>query len=211
MSPLHRTAGLLTWMAAQARNKRQWERREERLRDTRSFARNLLCALMLLAASTLAATAQAEILESSDSHFVLRHEATSALSADTLWERLIEPSTWWESDHTFSGDAANLTLEVVAGGHWREDWDGNSVAHGRVLTVLKGRILTMEAPFGPLQAMGAYSVWTITITPNDDGTSTVAFDETAIAPPGEDMPAMAEAVNLVKSVAIVGLAGPPPK
>ena len=152
---------------------------------------------------TLQTTAGADIVSSSDSHYVLRHEAASSLAPDALWQRLIDPASWWHPDHTYSGDANNLTLELEAGGHWREDWDGNSVAHGRVLYVdAAKRTLRMDAPFGPLQGMGAYTVWTITISPIGDDGSLVVFDETSIAPPTDDMEAIAQAVDSVKSVAI---------
>jgi hypothetical protein len=57
------------------------------------------------------------------------------------------------------------------------------VSHGRVLYVAPGRMLRMEAPFGPLQGLGAYTVWTITISLADGGGATVVFDEVATARP----------------------------
>ena len=120
-------------------------------------------AVVLLSMSGLAAPVDAEVVSSSDTHFVLRHQAASRLSAAALWERLLTPSDWWHPDHTYSGDAGNLTLEPTAGGLWREDWDGGSVAHGQVIAVMRGRMLRMEAPFGPLQGVGARVVWTITV------------------------------------------------
>lgn len=149
----------------------------------------------------LPAAAPAEVLSSSATHFTLRHEAASTLSPERLWERLIRPSSWWHPDHTYSGDAANLSLDVQAGGLWREDWDGRSVTHGQVLYADPGRILRLEAPFGPLQGLGAYTIWTIRIEPGDDG-SVVVFDEVATGPPTADLATVANAVDYVKNEAI---------
>ncbi|MEM9234263.1 MAG: ATPase, partial [Pseudomonadota bacterium] len=67
--------------------------------------------------------------------------------------------------------AGNLKLELKAGGLWREDWDGGSVSHGRVLMVQEGEGLRLDAPFGPLQGMGIASALTLTITPREGGGS----------------------------------------
>lgn len=150
---------------------------------------------------SLAVSAQAEIVESSDSHYVLRQEATDSRSAEELWERLLDPATWWHPDHTYSGNAGNLSLDARAGGLWLERWDGGSIAHGEVLLVQDGAVLRMNAPFGPLQEAGAYTIWTITISAEGDG-SRVVFDEVATARPGAGMDELAKAVDYVKTEAI---------
>jgi len=163
--------------------------------------------LPLFTTMMLAAFAgHAEVVSSSSTHFVLRHEATTPLSPDAAWERLTDPASWWHPDHTYSGDSANLSLEVTAGGLWREDWDGGSVAHGRVLFVAKGRSIRLDAPFGPLQAVGAYTIWTITITPAESG-AVVTFDEIATGPPTAKLDELAPAVDFVKGEAMRRLTG----
>ena len=59
----------------------------------------------------------------------------------------------------------------------------------------------MEAPFGPLQGLGAYTIWTITITAAEDG-SVVLFDEVSSGPPTANMAETAKAVDFVKGEAI---------
>jgi len=164
--------------------------------------------LPLLAAILLTAPAlHAEVVSSSSTHFVLRHEAATPLSAEAAWARLVDPASWWHPDHTYSGDAGNLSLDPTAGGLWREDWNGGSVAHGRVLMVATGKALRMEAPFGPLQGVGAYTTWTITITPADSG-AVISFDEIASGPPTAKLDELAPAVDYVKSEALRRLASP---
>lgn len=144
---------------------------------------------------------QAEIIGASDTHFVLHHEASSTLKPNALWQRLIQPATWWHPDHTYSGRAVNLSLKAEAGGLWRETWEGGSVTHGTVVFVKEGEVLRLNAPFGPLQELGAYTIWTITISPTANG-STVVFDEVSTGPPSAKMAEIAKAVDYVKGEAI---------
>ena len=154
-----------------------------------------------------AGAARAEVVASSEQHFVLRHEAVSARSVDEMWARLIHPEIWWHPDHTYSGDAKNLSLDARAGGLWKEEWPGGSVAHGRVLTVENGKLLRMDAPFGPLQQLGAYTVWTIALSAVEEGTR-VVFDEVSTAPSSANMAETAKAVDFVKAEAMRRLVAP---
>lgn len=159
------------------------------------------CIVSSVAVVLFAQNAAAEVVSSSTTHYVLRHEATSARSPEALWERLVAPASWWHPDHTYSGDAANLSLDAKAGGLWLEDWAGGSVAHGEVLLVQRGEVLRMAAPFGPLQGVGAYTVWTITISAADEG-SRVVFDEVSTGPATANLAELAGAVDYVKTEAI---------
>lgn len=162
----------------------------------------------LLIFISLAHPLGAEVITRDANHYTLRHEASSTLPPDLLWERLIHPETWWAGDHTYSGDAANLSLDAKAGGSWREDWQGGSVEHGRVLAVLDGQMLRLDAPFGPLQGMGVQVVWTITLKPSDTGTL-VVFEEVATGSEESGLNAIAAAVDRVKQQAIENLVGTP--
>src|SRR6056297_1385533 len=112
--------------------------------------------------------ARAEIISSSPDHFTLKLEAETELSPDEVWARLIDPSSWWLPEHTYSGSSDNLSLKPHAGGIWREDWEGGSVWHGTVLLALPDQRLSLSAPFGPLQSLAVDSVWTISLTPLED-------------------------------------------
>lgn len=161
---------------------------------------------MLCAA--LASPAMAEVVASSDTHYVLRHEARSAEPPAAVWQRLIHPERWWSSAHTFSGDAAHLRLDPQAGGVWREDWDSGSVSHGTVLAAMKDQLLRLNAPFGPLAGAGAHVVWTITLHADGAGTRAL-FDEVASGPPSAKLAQLAPAVDGVKSEAMRRLTAAP--
>jgi len=150
---------------------------------------------------TFSLPANTDVVAASSGHYILRHEAVSSLAPDALWNRLVHPASWWSPVHSYSGDAANLSLDPRAGGLWKEEWDGGSVAHGTVLYVKPGEQLRLAAPFGPLQSMAVNVVWTITITPEGTG-SKVVFDEVANGSAASKLDKIAGAVDGVKGEAI---------
>lgn len=81
-----------------------------------------------------------------------------------VWRSLTQLPRWWSNDHTYSGQASNMSLDAQAGGCWCERWgDGNSVAHGQVVLVQPGRTLRLYANVGPLQELPVNGVLTFTI------------------------------------------------
>ena len=119
--------------------------------------------------------ANAEIVAASADHFHIRLQAESTTTPEPLWQKLTQPATWWNSAHTYSGDAQNLSLDPIAGGMWIETWPQGSVWHGTVLQAQPPTTLRLNAPFGPLQGLGINVVWTISFEPLEAGTR-VHFD-----------------------------------
>lgn len=158
-------------------------------------------AMAAAAALALNTSVQAEVIEAAPDHYVLKQEASSDLAPADIWTRLIDPASWWHPDHTYSGSSTNLSLDVEAGGLWREDWNGGSVTHGTVIFVNPGVQLRLDAPFGPLQPIGAKTIWTITIAPDGTG-SKVTFDEISHGVPSSKLGELAPAVDFVKTEAI---------
>lgn len=146
-------------------------------------------------------------MKSGADHFTLKHEARSELAPKAVWKRLIKPASWWHPDHSYSGDAKNLSLKLKAGGLWREKWSGGDVAHGEILYIKPGEQLRLNAPFGPMQGMAVNAVWTITLTPDGKGTK-ITFDEVVNGTKDSGLDKLAPAVNFVKSEAIKRLADP---
>ena len=191
--------GLIVWTGV----------RGDRGQTVKDGVRRVSALLLGLGVLSLRLPATAEIVSAAPDHYKLRHEATSSLAPDKLWERLIQPETWWADAHTYSGSARHLSLQDFAGGYWREDWDQNGVIHGTVLTVLDGEMLRLDAPFGPLQGMGVTVVWTITLEATDDGGTKVVFDEVANGSSESALDQIAPAVDFVKQEAITRLTGEP--
>ena len=167
-----------------------------------------LLSLSVLGALISTSVAQAEIVQATPDHFTLKLEAETELTPDETWERLIHPDRWWLSDHTYSADSANLSLDPEAGGLWREDWAGGSVWHGTVLQAQPGKTLVLSAPFGPLQGLGVTSVWTISLAESDTGGTLIRFDHVTNGTAASQLDQLAPAVDFVKSEALKSLARP---
>lgn len=163
---------------------------------------NTFVVLLFLFGST---QVRAEIVDSGEDYYVLSHSAESALTIEQVWKRLSEPSSWWHPDHTYSGDANNLSLDLRAGGHWQEKWGEHSVLHGTVLNVIHQKSIRLDAPFGPLQEKAATVIWTIELEPIENGTR-IKFSETATGAAVSQLAELSKAVDYVKSEAIKRLA-----
>ena len=93
-----------------------------------------------------------------DSGFVSEHELTLNGSPDRVFAALTdEVFAWWDASHSYSGVAANFSLDARAGGCFCEALpDGGSVEHMRVVFAQPGRQLRMQGGLGPLQAMAIH-------------------------------------------------------
>lgn len=135
------------------------------------------------AALGLCAPLAAEVTRSADNGFISRHEAVVTASPKDVWLALISPSGWWRSEHTWSGDAANLMLTPQAGGCFCEtipeiDEPGRftlqgSVEHMRVIQSYPEQALRMQGALGPLQSEPVIGILTIAISEVDSGTRIV--------------------------------------
>jgi uncharacterized protein YndB with AHSA1/START domain len=129
--------------------------------------------LLVAATLGLAAPAEAAVASSSPGAFTIQAEADVAASPDHAWRALTQPDRWWNSSHTYSGDARRLSLDPRAGGCWCERWqNGQSVEHMRVVLVMEregARTLRLVGGLGPLQEMGVNAVLTFTVAPHASG------------------------------------------
>lgn len=126
----------------------------------------------------LASPAQAKVAEVSDRGFVIRHIVQVPASAEEVWAVLVKPSEWWDSAHTWSSSAANLSIDPRAGGCFCEILPNTaspkaaprgSVEHMRVIYAERPRALRMSGALGPLQADAASGILTVQLKPGENG------------------------------------------
>lgn len=135
-------------------------------------------AVLAFGLAVLSAPAAAEVAASSEAGFVLHNEAVVAASPDTAFAALAQPGDWWSSEHSYSGDAANMTLEARAGGCFCEriPEGGGSVEHMRVVYFdPRVRALRLRGALGPLQGEALTGTLTMTVEPAGTG-SKIAWD-----------------------------------
>ena len=112
----------------------------------------------------------AEITQSDAQGFTSEYAAVVDARPAAVWKALLALPAWWSDAHTYSGKAANLTLDARAGGCWCEAWDNGSVEHARVVLVLPGRLLRLHGSLGPLQDLPVQGVLNLTVGVRDGQT-----------------------------------------
>ncbi len=127
-----------------------------------------LAALLLGVASALPASARVSM--SGPDGFVSMNEAVVPAAPAAVWAQLVAWNRWWPAEHSYSGDAARLSLDPQAGGLLVERWNGQSVVHATVATAMAPRLLRLIGGFGPLQAFPVNAVLDITLAPEGSGT-----------------------------------------
>ncbi|MBI1211173.1 MAG: ATPase [Alphaproteobacteria bacterium] len=99
--------------------------------------------------------AHADVTDVSPTGFQLQVKAHIAAAADKVYATIVEPAKWWNPGHTWSKNAANLSIDAKAGGCFCEALPGGgSVEHLSVATAMPGKLLRMRGALGPFQGSG---------------------------------------------------------
>ena len=109
--------------------------------------------LVGLCVLALSGAARAEVVDRSPAGFEIRHTATLNAPQAKVRAAILDVGKWWNSDHTYSGDARNLSIDLAAGCFCEKLKDG-WVRHMTV-TYVDGGALRMSGGLGPLQTTGA--------------------------------------------------------
>lgn len=181
------------------------------------FHPNAGAAALALVALTCGTPAAAEVTQATDNGFVSRHEVVVEASPKDVWLALISPASWWRSEHTWSGDAANLSLMPKAGGCFCEtipevDAPGRftlegSVEHMRVIQAYPETALRMVGNLGPLQSEPVNAVLTIAISKVDKGTR-IVWEYNVGGTMRYEVPVISKAVDGVMGSQLAALAKP---
>jgi len=133
-----------------------------------------LAPLMLVIAGV--GPALAEVKSVTSNGFEVASAATISAPPDRVYAALGDIGRWWSPSHTFSRDAANLSIELRAGGCFCEKLkNGGSVEHLTVVYAAPGVGLRLRGALGPLQAEGVDGALSWTLKPAPGGTA-VALD-----------------------------------
>jgi hypothetical protein len=163
----------------------------------------------LAAAVGITPSATAAVTSVGAAGFAIHIEADSAREPAALWARTTRPQEWWDSGHTFSGDAGNLSLELVPGGCWCEALPGGGfVRHMAVAYAAPGKVLRLTGGLGPLQGLGLGGALTFMMKPAASGHTLLVVDYyvSGYVPKGFDE--LAKAVDEVLGEQVARLAAP---
>lgn len=125
-------------------------------------------AALLLAGASL--PAQAEVKSVSAQGFQVQHLMRVNAPPAKVWASLIDVGRWWSSEHTYSGESGNLSIDPRAGGCFCEALpNGGGVAHMTVAWLAPGQTLRLVGGLGPLQGEGLSGSLTWTIEARESG------------------------------------------
>ena len=160
----------------------------------------------------IALPAAADVLEVTGSGFLIRHDVTVTGTPEASWKALVDIGSWWNPDHSYSGNSTNLSIDARPGGCFCEKLaNGGGVSHMTVLFVSPNTVLRMAGGLGPLQGSGLAGSLTWRIIPAPPGSKLEVtysvggymqggFDKIAPAVNG----VLGEALNRLKSLIETG-------
>jgi uncharacterized protein YndB with AHSA1/START domain len=130
----------------------------------------LLTALVILSLTTFPSAA--DVVDSSPHGFTSRNAAEIDARPLQVYAMLVDAvDLWWSPDHTFSGDAINLSIDAQAGGCFCEQLPGGGIVeHLTVVHASPGRLLRLRGALGPLQSTAVVGAMSWTLEPSNGGT-----------------------------------------
>lgn len=130
--------------------------------------------ILLAVLASTASPAAAAVVDVQPSGFEVREEAVIAAPPERVYAAVGQVGQWWSSEHTYSGDARNLSLDLKVGGCFCERLaNGGAVGHMVVDMVEPGRLLRLAGALGPLASTGGSGHFVIALTPKNGGTEAV--------------------------------------
>ena len=108
-------------------------------------------AIPLIVLSLGASPAAGEVVSATSNGFHVRETVQMVVPTDRAYAAFSRLPGWWNKEHTYSGDSANLALALTAGGCFCERLkNGGGVEHMRISFVDPGKRIVMTGSLGPL-------------------------------------------------------------
>lgn len=128
---------------------------------------------LLIGPCLLAASAAAEVIDSAPNGFSLVHEVTVSGTREDAWRMAVnEVGKWWSSDHTITGNAANMAIDPVPQGCFCEAiGDSGGAVHMTVTFANPSVLLRLTGGLGPLGLLGVDGNMTWEFEDGEDGTT----------------------------------------
>lgn len=113
-----------------------------------------ICVLLCFAA----VPASADVVDAAPGGFTIKVVVVVTAPAAQAYRTAVERvGSWWSSDHTYSGSAANLAIDASPGGCFCEKLaSGGGVRHLAVVYADPGKLIRFSGGLGPLQDMAVH-------------------------------------------------------
>ena len=121
---------------------------------------------------------EAEVTEVSTNGFTVSHTVNSPASPQQSWTTMTRHiDSWWDPEHSWSGDAKNLYITLEAGGCFCErlpadaQSEAGGVEHLHIIYNNPPQELRFDGALGPLQSMNLHGRMIWTVAPAESGSS----------------------------------------
>jgi uncharacterized protein YndB with AHSA1/START domain len=144
-----------------------------------------------------------EVVSAGDGGFQIRIQQTVAGDPASVYRQLTgELGQWWDPQHTWSGDAANLAMDFERGWMVEKLANGGWCRHMDIVYHEPGKTLGLAGGLGPLREMGLHGALTFKLTPGEDGQTKldVTFNVAGYSPEG--LQPLAPVVDMVLGLQI---------
>ena len=122
--------------------------------------RSLFFLALLLAANPAAA----EVVSAGPNGLEVRHSVNLVIPQQKAFDAFGRVQDWWSKDHTYSGDASRLSLQLRPGGCFCERLDnGGGIEHLRVTYIQPGERAVLTGALGPLLYEAAAGVMDVKV------------------------------------------------
>lgn len=136
--------------------------------------RTVVAGLVLAA---LAGGARAEVTDRSAQGFEVVQVIETRAAPAAAWAAILKPADWWSSAHSWSGSAANLSMDLSRGCFCEALPGGGSARHMAIVYNDNKSTLRLEGALGPLVLTGATSHLSLVVAPAGSGSKvTLTFD-----------------------------------
>jgi hypothetical protein len=107
--------------------------------------------IIIAFALVAAMPASAAVVSAAPNGFEIKQTVNLVVPPEVAMASFAELPSWWDSEHTYSGDPSNLSLVLRPGGCFCERLpDGGGIEHMRVTFVDPGKRVVLTGSLGPL-------------------------------------------------------------
>ena len=108
--------------------------------------------ILAIALIGFATPSAAEVVSANANGFEVRETVPLVVPPEVAFNSFRDVAAWWDPQHTYSGNSANLSLGLVPGGCFCEriPKGGGGIEHLRVTYVEPGKRIVLTGALGPL-------------------------------------------------------------
>ena len=100
---------------------------------------------------SIATPATASVVGAGEHGFEIQNSVNLVIPHQQAFAAFGQVGQWWNKDHTYSGDAKRMSLQMRAGGCFCEPLDdGGGIEHMRVTFIQPGERIVLTGSLGPL-------------------------------------------------------------